>query len=261
MSNRLDISLRITGVLLSLLLIGLTVGFIFQVSWVTALWPWPDGRFSYLFIGSILAAVTAALAWISWSGEWGALPAGALNVAVIALTWAVYFLFSSLGGRQSFLLYYSLFFFVSGLLSAITFVWSRKFALPTERPTPRFVLISFGIFTIALLLAGAALVLRVPTIFPWPLQPDSSVLFGLIFLGDAFYFFYGLLVRRWYNAFGQLLSFLAYDLVLIGPFLVLFTSVKPEHLVSLIVYVAVLLYSGFLAIYYLLLQNPLTRKS
>jgi hypothetical protein len=34
--------------------------------------------------------------------------------------------------------------------------------------------------------------------------------------------------------------------------------VKPEHLVSLIVYVTVLLYSGFLAVYYLFF-NRLTR--
>ena len=68
---------------------------------------------------------------------------------------------------------------------------------------------SFGLFTLILILAGGALIFRVPTIFPWPLNPDSSVLFGCIFLGDAFYFFYGLLVPRWSNACGQLLSFLA----------------------------------------------------
>lgn len=93
------------------------------------------------------------------------------------------------------------------------------------------------------------------TIFPWPLRPDSSTLFGCIFLGDACYFFYGLLVPRWQNAYGQLLSFLAYDLVLIVPFLELFASVSPERRLSLILYVAVLLYSGMLAIYYLLVNE------
>jgi hypothetical protein len=102
------------------------------------------------------------------------------------------------------------------------------------------------------------LIARVPTIFPWPLNPDSSVLFGCIFLGDACYFLDGLLVPRWHNARGQLLSFLAYDLVLIVPFLALFSSVKPVHRLSLVLYVAVLLYSGVLAAHYLCV-NQTTR--
>jgi hypothetical protein len=107
------------------------------------------------------------------------------------------------------------------------------------------------------LLAGTALILRLP-IFPWDLSPDSSLIFGCIFLGDAFYFIYALLRPYWGNAFGQLLSFLAYDLVLIVPFLLLMGSVKPGHMLSLIVYILVLLYSGGLAVYYLFL-NPQTR--
>jgi hypothetical protein len=90
------------------------------------------------------------------------------------------------------------------------------------------------------------------------LNPNSSTIFGCIFIGDAFYFLYGLFRPRWQNARGQLLSFLAYDLVLILPFLALFNAVKPEHLVSLIVYVSILIYSGALAVYFLFL-NPPTR--
>ena len=29
-------------------------GFIFRLPFATAIWPWEDGRYSYLFIGSIL---------------------------------------------------------------------------------------------------------------------------------------------------------------------------------------------------------------
>ena len=109
----------------------------------------------------------------------------------------------------------------------------------------------------SLFLAGGALLLKAP-IFPWALNPDSSVIFGCIFIGDAFYFLYGLLRPHWQNAFGQLLSFLAYDLVLIGPFLALFNTVESERLVNLIAYTAVLLYSSILAIYFLFLK-PKTR--
>jgi hypothetical protein len=47
----------------------------------------------------------------------------------------------------------------------------------------------------------------------------------------------------------------SYDLVLIFPFLGLFSSVKSNHRLSLIIYVAVLLYSGLLSIYYLFLHK------
>jgi len=72
---------------------------------------------------------------------------------------------------------------------------------------------------------------------------------------DAFYFLYGLLVPRWHHALGQLLNFLAYDLVLIVPFLWLFKTAKPEYVFSLIVYVAVLIYSGAIAVYFLFVNS------
>ncbi|MFT3890440.1 MAG: hypothetical protein QM730_02300 [Anaerolineales bacterium] len=93
---------------------------------------------------------------------------------------------------------------------------------------------------------------------PLDLNPDSSIIFGCIFLGDAFYFLYGLLRPNWGNACGQLLSFLAYDLVLIVPFVLLINTVKPGHMLNLIVYIAVLVYSGGLAVYYLFV-HPQTR--
>src|SRR6185436_1068732 len=137
------------------------------------------------------------------------------------------------------------------------FLWSRNLPLTDPRPTPGLVRISFGFFVLSLLLAGIALILRAP-IFPWKLNPDSSVIFGCIFLGDAFYFLYALLVPRLSNAIGQLLSFLAYDLALIGPFMQLFGSVEPAFRLNLIVYVVVLIFSGLLAAYYLFI-NPQTR--
>jgi len=99
--------------------------------------------------------------------------------------------------------------------------------------------------------------LRAP-IFPWALNPDSSVLFGCIFIGDAFYFLHGLLYPRWHNARGQLLSFLAYDLVLIGPFL--YETVEPDFFLNLVVYITVLVYSGLIAVYFLFV-NRQTRFS
>jgi hypothetical protein len=246
--------LRSATVLGGLVILAFAVGFIFQLPFAVNLWPWQDGRYSYLFIGSILAAVSAAAFWIGWTGEFGALPAGSLNIFVIAVTTSVYFFQLARDGRPE-LASFGIAGLVSAVVSGAAFLCSRKLPLADARPTPALVRVSFGIFTASLIFAGVALILRIP-IFPWTLNPDSSVIFGCIFLGDAFYFLYGLLRPRWHNARGQLLSFLAYDLVLIVPFILLFKTVQPEHLINLIVYVAVLVYSGVVAMYFLFIHLP-----
>jgi len=237
-----------------ILTLTLGLAFAFQNPLATALWPWPDGRLSYLFIGSILAAASAAMFWIGWTAEWGALPAGSLNILVIALTTALYFTYLSASGRPG-LLPYILGGIILSVASLAMFLWSRKIPLRDGRPTPLLVRISFGIYVVSLLAAGVSLVFRLP-IFPWAVNPDSSVIFGCIFLGDAFYFIYGLLKPLWYNALGQLLSFLAYDFVLIVPFLTHFGAVKPEFRLSLTVYTLVLLYSALISIYFLFIHKP-----
>lgn len=237
--------------------LAFALGFIFQIPFALRFWPWPDGPLSYLFVGSILAAIGAAVLWIGWTGDFGALPAGSLDVFVIALTSGFYFfLLAAREGRTN-LFPFGLLMLLMAITSGGFFLWSRKLEMHDSRPTPMFVRVSFGIFLASLIFAGTALILRSP-IFPWKLNPDSSVIFGCIFLGDAFYFLYALLVPRLSNAIGQLLSFLAYDLVLIGPFLKLLGSVDPAFRASLIVYVIVLLFSGAVATYYLFF-SPQTR--
>ena len=240
-----------------LVTLAFAAGFVFQIPLATSLWPWPDGRYSYLFIGSILAAAGVAMLWTGWKGEVGALPAGSLNIFVIAVTTCIYFFQLILQQGRSNLIPFGIVSLFEALASGAAFLWSRQLAFRDSRPTPLLVRISFGIFIISLFLAGGALLFRAP-IFPWDLNPDSSVIFGCIFIGDAFYFLYGLFRPNWQNAFGQLLSFLAYDLVLIVPFLFLLKTVKPDHLINLIVYTAVLIYSGALAAYFLFV-NPETR--
>ena len=73
----------------------------------------------------------------------------------------------------------------------------------------------------------------------------------IIFLGSAVYFAYGLYRPVWGNAKGQLVGFLAYDLVLIVPFARLW-PVAPS--LSLAVYLAVIVVSALLAIGFLLVS-------
>jgi len=109
---------------------------------------------------------------------------------------------------------------------------------------------SFGVFAVVLTGAGSALLARAG-IFPWQLGQQTSVMFGLIFLGAAAYFTCGAADPHWGNAAGQLAGFLAYDLVLIAPYLEHFRTARGGSLISLIIYIAFLLYSGTLAAYYL----------
>jgi len=240
-----------------LVILVFAFGFIFQLPFSTNLWPWPDGRLSYMFVGSILAAVSVAAFWVGWTGELAALPAGSLNIFVIAFS-ATFFMFQlALKENETKYFLHSSIYFLMAAVSMVAFFWSRRFDLHDTRPMPGAVRVSFGIFIVSLFLAGGSLVMNLP-IFPWKLDPKSSVIFGCIFLGDAFYFLYGFFYPRWHHALGQLLSFLAYDLVLIPPFLALFKTVKPEFQINLIFYVAVLFYSSALAVYYLFI-NPQTR--
>jgi len=238
-------------------ILALALGFIFQLPIVTSLWPWQDGRLSYLFTGSILAAVSVAALWIGWTGELGAFPAGSLNILIIAVTTAIYFFQLAFREGRTNLILFGVISVVAANASFASFLWSRRIPLNDPRPTPMLVRISFGIFIAALILASGGLILHIP-IFPWTLNPDSSVVFGCIFLGDAFYFLHALLRPHWHNALGQLLSFLAYDIILIVPFVSLFKTIKPEYRLSLIIYVAILIYSGVLAVYYLFI-HPQTR--
>lgn len=249
--------LRTLTVIGGLVILFFAFGFIFRLSFATSIWPWEDGRYSYLFIGSILAAVSAAALWVGWTGEFGALPAGSLNIFVIGLTTFIYFFYLAFGQGRTGMVLFGVISLLITIASGTAFLWSRKLPLNDSVPTPGLVKFSFGIFIATLFLAGGALILHAP-VFPWKLNPDSSVIFGCIFLGDAFYFLYGLLRPSWHNALGQLLSFLAYDLVLILPFVGLISTVEPERMVSLIVYIVVLIYSGGLAMYYLFV-DPKTR--
>ena len=233
----------------------LTAGFFLQSGWATAAWPWPDGRLSYIFVSSITAAIAAPMIWIGLTEEFGAAQGGAVNLGITAGGAAIY-LFLLYGREGDVQLLISAVAATAFLVANVgIFRWSSRQPIRDRRATPRLVKASFGLFTLVLILVGGLLVLQAPVIFPWPLRPESSVIFGCIFLGAASYFAIALRSPSWHSARGQLIGFLAYDLILIGPYLALFNSVQPAHRLSLIVYVAVLVYSGALAVYYLFVNG------
>jgi len=246
--------IRLAFVPVSLLSLVLAGGFFAHVEWATTLWPWPAAPLSYVFIGSILAAIAIPMLWIAYSGESAAIQAGAADLAVMYGGMFVYVLTLLGGPGEPELWPYAIVFGLACAGSAAGFLVSRRLEWKDERPMPGPVRASFTAFAVMLVAAGTALLFHAD-IFPWRLGRETSVMFGLVYLGAAVYFLYGLLTPRWSNAAGQLAGFLAYDLVLLAPFLDHFRVATGGERVSLIVYVSFLIYSGALAGWYLFLDR------
>ncbi len=254
----MDARIRIALLLSGLAGLLLAAGLFLQIGALTAFWPVPAGRMSYIFVAAIIAAMGTPAIWIALVQERRALAGGALDLAVMSggfMTAGAWY-FVATGSRGMLLFGLA----ATAFLVLFVFVYQRGQAVPFRdlRPTPVPVRIAFGLFAAILSLAASALILQRPNTFPWPLSPENSVLSGIILGGSMTYFLYGLVYPVWHNACGQLLAFLTYDLVLIPPFLGHFAVVKPEMLLSLIIYMTVLVVSGLLAIYYLFL-HPGTR--
>lgn len=235
-------------------LIG-AVGFFFALPWATALWLWQDSPLSYIFISSILAAIGIPVLWIGWTGEFAAAQGGGLDLALTYGGAAIFVFQLSRDTNDQRLLLASIALLVMFLVSVAMYFWSRRYSTKDTRALPASVRYSFALFAAVLIGVGALLIMQRPNTFPWPLKPESSVIYGLIFWGAAVYFIHAFFHPKWIFGAGQLAGFLAYDLILIGPFIAHFATVLPEQRTSLIIYTAVLIYSGALAIYYLFINK------
>jgi hypothetical protein len=244
-------------IIFSVVQIALAMGFAFQIPAVTAIWPLPDTTpLSFLFIGSIFAAAGAAQLYCLYVRENGALVGIALDYIAIFVPLIVFMLQIANGSPAilAFVVALGL-----GLVFGIALLlWSRQFAISDARPQPRLVRLSFVVFIAALLLVGGSLVLKTPNVLPWRVTIEGGVVYGWMFLGAAAYFTYSLLRPSWINTGGQLIGFLAYDIVLILPFITRLLAVDEQYRLGLYVYTGVVVYSGALAVYYLFL-HPQTR--
>jgi hypothetical protein len=232
------------------------IGFFLQIPFFTQLWPWQLQPLSAVFLASIAAAIAAPVIWLGLKGEMAPVAGGAINVIVSALGMGIFCLqlYFADNSRQA-ILWFGISAIVLGVFAIGLFVISRKASFQDDRPTPTPVRFGLVLFCTALFLVGGALLLKIPNTFPWDISPEISVMYAWFFFGALGYFAYGLLIPKWSNAQGQLLSFLAYDLVLIVPYLLHFAVVKDEQRLSLILYVTVLVTSAILAIYYLFINK------
>jgi hypothetical protein len=251
MSKRFRLGLSVVGGVVLLF----ALGFLMQQRWATAFWPVPAGPLSNVFVASILAAIGVPALWIAWTDERRALAAGAIDLAITngGITGAGIWFYLTTGNLA--ILATAAATAVLFLLCILLFRYGHGAFFRDTRPMPTAVRIAFVVFAALLAVTATALLVVRPNTFPWPLSAENSVIYGFIFYGAMAYFLYGIIYPVWGNARGQFLGFLAYDVVLIPPFLQHFATVKPEMKASLTVYTSVLVASGLLAAWYLFLDR------
>ena len=230
----------------------LAAGFALDQPLATRQWPLTAYGLSKIFVASMLAAVAAPVLWIGLSGELAALRGGAINIVASAGAGGAYMLWRAIADDAPRLLPLAVTSVAAAVVAVVLFLLARAIPFRDQRPMPNLVRVSFALFALVLTTVGALLVLRVRGVFPWPLDGDSSVLYGWFFIGAASYFTYGVLRPLRANAVGQLAGFLAYDLVLIVPFAQFWPTTAGQARLSLSIYIAVLVYSGVLAAWFLL---------
>jgi hypothetical protein len=233
----------------------MAVAFAFGIQAAVDLWPFP-GRtpLTNIFIGSIFAAAAASTAWCLIVRSDRAVAGIAIDYITILVPFAVFSFAQAAGGNAASTLHVTAFGVISAV-GALVGLWLLRWSLShpwqDARPTPRPVLGSFVLFIVALLIVSGLLIAQAPDILPWAITPELSILIGFMFLGASAYFAFGLLDPRWENAGGQLAGFLAYEVVLIVPFVVRLPTIDGHLLPNLVVYTGVLVFSGLLAVFYL----------
>jgi hypothetical protein len=248
--ERSDQLIRIALIVYAVALLVLAAGFAFGAHWAHSLWPFDyTSGLSFTFVASIIAAAAASTLWCAVTRNLRALVGGGIDAMVITLPIATYALIL---GRKS-LRMFALAAIVTAVVALLISVRYWRYRFQDTRPTPVLVRISFVLFILALGIPGVQMIAGNTRILPWDAPREVTIIYGWAFIGSAVYFVYGLIFPNWSNAMGQLFGTIAYDAVLIGPLISLFYHVANDRRLSLIIYVAAVLYSGVIAIYFLLL--------
>jgi hypothetical protein len=235
----------------------LSVAFFLQLPFIVDLWPFPGtAPLTFIFVSSIFAAAGAATLWAAASENYGALAGIGLDYVAILTPAAVLSLQMAAASGDRHMTAYGIACVIGAIGGLVLLAWSIRIPIDRALPMPGPVRWSFIIFIIALSIVASRLITKAPYAIPWTITSELSVLIGWMFFGAATYFAYGLLRPSWLNAAGQLIGFLAYDAVLIVPFLVRLPNVAPYHRSGLIIYTTVVSLSGLLAIYYLFVYEP-----
>jgi hypothetical protein len=243
----LRLGLLTTGTLAAVL----AAGYFMQAPWALATWPWQDGRLSNIFVSSILAAVAVSMLWVGAFNRLAGAAGGFLHVATMLAGMATVLFPLGCERQLPALQGYAIGCALGAGLCLGGFAFVRRKTESDRRPLPSSLRVWCVLYLLILLPAGTAMVLRVPGIMPWPIKPETAMVYGWVFLAAAWSFLYPLLRPRLEHVRVGLLGFLAYDAVLMLPFLRHFDTVRPELRTSLQIYVVALSISAAVSVYYL----------
>ena len=227
-----------------------------QLPLAATVWPFPGTTpLTFIFVSSILAAAAASTLWVAASENYGTLTGLGIDYLAVLIPLSILSLQHGASAGDPRLTTLGIMCGLGALFGLSILLWGIRVPIDTTVPMPGPVRWSFVGFILALLIVSTRLLLGVSTI-PWTITPVLSQVIAWMFLGAATYFVYALVRPSWLNAAGQLAGFLAYDVVLIVPFLMRLPTTSPEHMVGLIIYTAVVIYSGLLATFYLFIHKP-----
>jgi hypothetical protein len=225
-------------------------GLAFGQDWGTFIWPWPDGKLTYLVAASIVGPVGICSLYAAWTQNFRAAIAGGIALVVCAAGAA--FVIAETIGRGAHATGTAL--VALGGLALIA--WCAANTPKDSLAAPKGARLALSAVALVLITVSTFLLTKFPTVFPWPLKPETSLLYGALFFGLFIAFAYAMWTGAWGDAELLLIGLLVYDLILIGPFLQHFGKVLPEHALSLKIYVAVLVITAPVAAYYLFWGRP-----
>lgn len=251
----------------------LTLGFSTQASWITWMWPWADAEMTYVFIASITAAVGVPMLWIALIDEPAAVAGLSIDGAMIGLAISLSLIVFWLGDRA-----FSAAYWIGPAISVVVMLAIfRRFhpmRLRDDRPMPRLLRAAFVVYLSLLWPVSAMLFLRVDNIFPWDLLPRTSTMIGAMFFGATASFAYALYRNSWVMAGGAQIGFLAYNVVLVIPYLRMIPRIGDDAAgapvygsyaapgtssdlngISLTIYLATISVSTIVAIYYFFVRR------
>ena len=244
-------SLRLGLLAAALLSVILATSYALQLPWALQTWPWPEKRLSNIFIASVFGAMAGAMLWVGASGRLAGAAGGFLHVATMSAGLATVMWPMALAQPGSTLMGYALGSTAAALACLAAFGFVRRLPVADTRRIPRSLRVWSLIYIAILLPAGGALVAQVPGVMPWPLKPEMSMVCGWVFLSAAWSFAYPLLRPQVEHVRVGLIGFLVYDAVLIGPFMGLLDTVRPDLLRSLQLYLLALVVTAGVSLYYL----------
>lgn len=206
-------------------------------------------------MAAILAGSAAPLLWISLTGEIAALTGYGLGFGVMYSGITAYAFSLLASSDRTPLLVFSIVCAGLALAHFGVMIWGGRHPPGIPQVAPRLVRLAFAVETLVLAGVGGALLLKIPNVLPWPLSAELSVMYGWVFLGLSLYYLYAVVKREWGHSIGQLLGFLVYDLVLIAPLMGHYANLRPEQRLGQITATAIILFSGALGIYFLILNK------